>query len=180
MGGILLSRLTVTAVLCGLLSASPALAGSACFNAEEAKAGHLRTLQQEFNVAALNCQSSDPNDPTPSIHDRYNSFVSKFGGKLSENAHAVRAHFQRAGGNLDNWMTRVANDAGQRVMSDPDYCQRASDNLDKALALQPHELDSFATTAIGYDRYVEECPGPKQAPAPTKKKSKHAVKTAEQ
>lgn len=151
-------RLTVSAVVLGFFIALPAQANNACFTPDEAKAAHFRTMLQEFNVAALNCQSTDPSDTAPSIRDRYNMFVSKHGSKLQQNAVAVRAHFSRAGGNLDNWMTKVANSDGQRVMTEADFCQRTSDNLDKALELQAHELEGYASTAMVMDPYVDECP----------------------
>ncbi len=126
----------------------------ACFTPDEAKAAHFRILQQEFNVAALNCQTLDPSDPT--FSGRYNDFVGKFGGKLQENAVALRRHFSRAGGNFDVWMTRVANDAGQRVITDVSYCQQAWENLDKALALDTQEVEGFALTAEQHG-YVPAC-----------------------
>ncbi|HVI50993.1 MAG TPA: hypothetical protein VM661_07275 [Candidatus Sulfotelmatobacter sp.] len=167
----MLKRLTVSAVALAVLASVPAYANTACFTPDEAKAAHFRTMLQEFNVAALNCQSTDPNDTSPSIRDRYNSFVSKHGSKLSQNAQAVRSHFARAGGNLDMWMTKVANADGQAVMTDPEYCQHASDKLDKALELQSHELEGYASTAQTFDPYVDECPA-KAVPAVAKKTEK--------
>ena len=170
-GCVLVKHFAVSAVVLSILSASPVLANSACFTPDEAKAAHFRTMIQEFNIAALNCQSSDPQDTSPSIRDRYNSFVSKHGPKLSQNAQAVRGHFSRAGGNLDVWMTKVANADGQAVMMDPDYCEHASQKLDKALELQSPELDGYASTAQTYDPYVDECPA-KAAPAEKKSSGK--------
>ena len=138
-----------------MLSAT-AYAGPSCFTPDEAKAAKFRAMQQDFNVAALNCQSVDPNDPTPSIRDRYNNFVGLFGGTLQDNARTLKAHFSRSGGNFDRWMTQVANDAGQRVMSDTEFCQRAADNLDKALALPSHELENFAD-GVTPASYVPSC-----------------------
>jgi len=181
----LVKRLTVSAVVLGFLAAVPASANTACFNHEEAQAAHFRTMLQEFNVAALNCQSTDPNDPAPSMRDRYNSFVTKHSAKLSQNAQAVRSHFSRSGGNLDVWMTKVANADGQAVMTDPEYCQHASDKMDKALELQSHELDAYASSAQVYDPYVDECTT-KSAPTEAKKgqkahhKKKSATKTTAQ
>lgn len=143
-----------------------------CFTADEARAAHFRTLQQEFNVAALNCRSADPNDP--SISTRYNDFVGRFGGKLQENAQTLRGHFSRAGGNFDSWMTRVANDAAQRVGSDPQFCQRASDDLDKSLTLSAQDLDSLAISNASLRMGVAECSEAKKA-AP-KNVSEHGKK----
>lgn len=135
------------------------------------KPAQLRVLQQEFNVAALNCQTSDPNDPT--FSSRYNDFVGKFGSKLQENATTLRQHFSRAGGgNFDIWMTRVANDAGQRVTTDPGFCQQAWDNLDKALTVEPHDIEGFAATAGTPHSYLVACDQakPKVQKAKAKKK----------
>ncbi len=167
----MIKRLSLCAALIGLsVSLSlPASARSSCFTPDEAQAAHFRTMLQEFNVAALNCQSVDPKDPTPSIHDRYNSFVSKFGPTLQHTAQTVRRHFQRTHGNLDRWVTQVANGDGQTVTTDANYCQHASDTLDKALTLDSAQLESFATTAMAPDPYVEECPA---------KPLHHAVKAA--
>ncbi len=134
-------------------------ATTACFTPDEAKAAHFRILQQEFNVAALNCRTVDPNDP--SFSGRYNEFIGKFGGKLQENAVALRQHFHRAGANFDAWMTRVANDASQRVFIEATYCQQAWENLDKAMTLEPQDVEGFAVTAETAHSYLPSCDQPK-------------------
>lgn len=155
-----------------------AQAASNCFTADEARAAHFRTLQQEFNVAALNCRSIDPNDS--SIASRYNVFVARFDTPLQSNASALRGHFKRSGGNLDRWMTQVANDAGQRVVTDPDYCQRASDILDKVLAQEIAAAEGLATETASYRMNVPVCADPSvrqaSAKASDKPKAKAAVK----
>lgn len=147
-------------------------APTACFTADEAHAAHFRVLQQELNVAALNCRTLDPNDP--SFSARYNDFVGKFGGKLQDNATALRHHFSRAGGSFDVWMTKVANDAGQRVFTDAGYCQHAWENLDKVLGLDVQQAEAFADTAGTSQAFVPACgdPKPKKVKA---KKVKHVV-----
>ena len=158
----MLKRLSSSVIaLCLVGGVAAQAAPTSCFTAEEAKAAHFRTLQQEFNVAALNCQSVNPDDP--SIRSRYDTFIGKVGGKMQENAHALRSHFSRAGGNLDNWMTRVANDAGQRAVSDPEFCQRASDQLDRALAVEGPELDEVAATNASLRLDVPVCGSGKKA-----------------
>lgn len=164
-------RLTASILCLGLISAGTAqAAASSCFTPDEAKAAHFRTMLQEFNVAALNCRSTDPS--FPSVSERYNSFVGKYGDKLQQNALAIRSHFKRAGGNLDQWMTRVANDAGQRVMTDPDFCQRASDVLDVAMEKQAAELDDFAVVTKVSATYIQDCPPPGVTKAKGKGKAK--------
>lgn len=147
-------------LLVGLTVAGPAHA-IACFTPDEAKAAHFRTLQQELNVAALNCRTTDPADP--SFVARYNDFVGRFSGKLKENAVALRRHFSRAGDNFDRWMTVVANDAGRRVFTESDYCQRAWDNLEKILVIEPQEVEGFASTAAPAHSLVPVCIETKQA-----------------
>lgn len=174
---ILLKRFSASIALLCLASGAVQAAPTGCFTAEDMKPAQLRILQQEFNVAALNCQTSDPNDPT--FSSRYNDFVGKFGGKLQENAATLHKHFSRAGGNFDMWMTKVANDAGQRVFAEPNFCQQAWDNLDKALAVDPNDIEGFAVTAGTSHSYLAACQqaAPK-ASKPTKKK-KAAAKTAQ-
>jgi hypothetical protein len=147
----------VSLVLVGAASAAP----SACFTPDEAKAARFRVLQQELNVAALSCQTLDPKDPT--FHDRYNQFVNRFGGKLQENAQALRRHFARIGGDLDAWMTRVGNDANQRVFTDENYCQRAWEHLAKVVAVEPKDVEGFAATAETSQAYVVACSEAKPA-----------------
>ena len=141
----IIRSLVVSLSMGSLLLAAPVEAAN-CFTPEEASAAHFRTLQQDFIVAALNCRTIDPS--TPTFSSRYNDFVGRFALKLQENATALRRHFQRAGDNVDTWMTRVANHAGQRVITDPQYCQQAWDNLDKALALSVTEVQGFASATM--------------------------------
>lgn len=170
----MLHRLSASVLALCLLSATAANAASSCFTPTEAKAAKFRAMQQEFNVAALNCQSVDPNDPTPSIRDRYNSFVSSNGSLMQDNARSLKAHFSRVGGNFDRWMTQIANDAGQRVMTDTEFCQRASDNLDKVMALPSTEQETFAD-GVTPASFVPAC-AEKATPTATKKAKEHKAK----
>lgn len=175
----MIERLSASVLVLCLASFGVAQAKTtACFTPDEAKAAHFRIMQQEFNVAALNCRTVDPNDPT--FSGRYNDFVGKFGGKLQENAAALRQHFTRAGGNFDVWMTMVANDAGQRVITDATYCQQAWDNLDKALAMEAQDIEGFAVTTGAARANVPSCaqasPKVEKAKA-SKSKSKPKAKT---
>ena len=176
---ILLKRLSASVVALCLTSFGAAQAATtACFTPDEAKAAHFRILQQELNVAALNCQTLDPNDPT--FSGRYNDFVGKFGGKLQDNAVALRKHFSRAGANFDMWMTKVANDAGQRVFTDTNFCQQAWENLDKSLALEVEQIEGFAAAAGLSNAFVPDCEKaqPKTKKAKSPKKAAAKTKTA--
>lgn len=142
-----------------LLAAGSANAAS-CFTVDEAKDARFRAFQQGLNVAALNCRTLDPT--ALSFQDRYNRFVNLFDRVLKDNALSLRGHFARAGGSLDLWMTKVANEAGQRVFSDPDYCQTALDNLDQVVTLGPAEVREFASTAIPAHAFISICAPPKE------------------
>jgi len=171
----LLKRLSSSVVvLCLVGGVAAQAAPTSCFTADEAKAAHFRTLQQEFNVAALNCQSVNPDDS--SIRSRYDVFIGKVGGKMQDNAHILRGHFSRAGGNLDNWMTRVANDAGQRAVTDPEFCQRASDQLDRALVVEGPELDEVAATNASLRLDVPVCGDGKKVTTTAKASAKRPAK----
>lgn len=140
-----------------LFSVGSANAAS-CFTVDEAKDARFRVFQQGLNVAALNCRTNDP--AALSFQDRYNRFVSQFDGVLKDNAAALRRHFGRAGA-LDLWMTKVANDAGQRVYSDPDYCQTALENLDQVVTMEPVAAREFAVTATPTHAFISICAPPK-------------------
>ncbi|MDY0240901.1 MAG: hypothetical protein RBR34_01855 [Rhodospirillaceae bacterium] len=160
-------------MLCGVLSVPMvAQAGPSCFTESEARAAHFRILQQEFNVAALNCRSIDPKDS--SIASRYNVLVSRIDAPLRANAQTLKGHFSRAGLNFDRWMTQVANDAGQRVMNDPSYCQRASDILDQALVSDPFAVEDLAVRNISHHLDVSVCATPEIRSAEAKPKAKAA------
>ena len=140
--------------------------GASCFTVDEAKDARFRVFQQMLNVAALNCRTVDPAEQ--SFQDRYNRFVGRFDGPLKENAVALKHHFAHSGGNLDLWMTKVANDAGQRVFSDPNYCQTALEYLDQVVTLNPGEIREFATAATPAHAYISVC-------APAKAKLRKAA-----
>jgi len=148
---------SLTAII--LLLAAGSASAASCFTDDEAKDARFRVFQQGLNVAALNCRTIDPAAQT--FQERYNRFVSQFDRALKDNAVALRGHFARAGGNLDLWMTKVANDAGQRVYSDPDYCQTALDNLEQTATLAPGEVREFAATATPAHAFISICAPPK-------------------
>jgi len=138
-----------------LLISTGQAAGIACFNAEEGKIAQFRILQQELNVAALNCQTNDPS--APGFREGYNAFIARFSGLLQDTAQPLKNHFSRVHGSLDVWTTKVANDASVRVFTDHDFCQKAWVNLGHALTLSPTEVQSFAQGAIGVRAYLPIC-----------------------
>jgi hypothetical protein len=132
--------------------ASTAEAASRCFDSKTAKAAQLRVLKQVFDVAALSC----PDTRDFPVQTRYNLFISTFQTVFVGNAKVLRAHF---GGDsrLDTWMTDVANVAARRAATQPSYCGQAIGNLQRALAVSPTELESFAVALGPDDELVPVC-----------------------
>ena len=147
-----------------------AQAGPACFSKSELEAAHLRALLQQFNVAALNCQTSDPNDPTFASH--YNKFVLRFGTQLSKNSEVLKHHFAADRGGLDHWITQLANDAGSQVINKPDFCQLAWDRLDDMVILEPVDMQLYANRTEAAAPFAAECPEVVKAAAKKKTPSK--------
>ncbi len=130
-------------------------AGPACFTKSELEAAHLRVLLQQFNVAALNCQTMDPNDPTFAQH--YNKFILRFGPQLTRNGEVLKHHFAAERGGLDRWITQIANDAGSQVINQPNFCQQAWDRLDDMIALEPADMELYAQRTGAGAGFAAEC-----------------------
>jgi len=144
----------------------PVAAKPTCFTPSEAEAAHLRVLQQQFTVAALSCQTLDPADP--SFAARYNRFIELFAPQLQNNSETLYHHFGRGNTELDRWITRIANDAGQRVLNSPNFCQEAWNRLDVMITLAPSEMESFAVKSEAASDFAPLCP---IKPAADKKKA---------
>jgi hypothetical protein len=102
----------------------------------------LRVLQQQFTVAALSCQTSNPSDPT--FASRYNRFIERFAPQLQDNSEILYHHFGRGSSDLDRWITRIANDAGQKIITTADFCQVAWNRIDLMITLSPAEMQAYA------------------------------------
>lgn len=92
-------------------------------SAEEVEAFDFRRLQSELMVAALACNDARH-------RAEYNTFVQRFRPALSENARVLKAFFGRthgakAQGKLDDFITRLANDASLASMGDARFCVNA-------------------------------------------------------
>ncbi len=149
--------------LAGLSAPAPA-AIPACFTPAEAEAAHLRVLQQQFTVAALNCQTSDPNDPT--FAARYNQFIRQFSVQLQNNSETLYHHFGRGSRELDRWITRIANDAGQKVITAPEFCQQAWDRLELMDGMTPAEMERYAVRTEAAGDFAPVCRPPSARPGP--------------
>ena len=144
------------AILSGAVRAAPR-----CFTPAEAEAAHLRALQQQFTVAALNCRTSDPSDPT--FAAQYNKFIERFAAQMRSNGEILFRHFGKGGRELDRWITRIANDAGHRVISQPDFCQQAWDRLDTMITLSVPEMQAYAVKTEAAGDFAPLCADTKPA-----------------
>lgn len=157
------------AVLASAVIGTSVQAGPACFNKTELEAAHLRVLMQQFNVAALSCQTMDPNDPTFAQH--YNKFVLRFSSQLSKNAEVLKHHFASDHGGLDRWITAVANDSFSQVINMPTYCQVAWDRMAEMIVLEPADMEQYANKTEAASLYTTACSEPVVQAAAAKKKT---------
>lgn len=156
----------VAAALLTVSTALPAFAAS-CVNAAEARALQLRQLHIQLQVASLNCRADDP-----SLPGKYASYVHRFGGQLTDNAKVLRGHFARSGGNIDRYMTVLANDESQRAHLVDGYCESHVPLFEKLSTLKPAELEHFAAATMDKpDRPVCGAVPVKQASATIKPKA---------
>lgn len=136
----------LTAALLVCLGTGPAFA-SACTGPEESKAASLRMLQTELMVAALKCSHK------PELAAQYNGFVRAFGRELAETGKVLQAAFKRVypkdhQKRFDSFITRMANDASQKSLASPDYCETTPHLFDSVMNLKGSELVAFAATTI--------------------------------
>lgn len=143
------------AVLASAAIGTSVQAAPACFSKTELEAAHLRVLMQQFNVAALSCQTTDPNDPTFAQH--YNKFIIRFGTQIGRNAEVLKHHFATDHGGLDRWITSIANDAGMAVIKQPDFCQQNWDRLADMISLEPADMETYADKTAAAASFASEC-----------------------
>jgi hypothetical protein len=97
----------------------------------EKEAVAFRYLQTELMVAALSCGRQE-------YRAKYNTFVIRYRPALKRNGRALRAIFKRNYGSagkrrLDDYVTRLANEASMRSMRRGDFCTLAGNKLDAVL-----------------------------------------------
>jgi hypothetical protein len=167
-------------VLYGALAASlalaPVIADASCFTEPEWKAAHVKVLQLDLQVAALECANVEG----ASYTSEYNSFVTRFNDRLAAEGKILRAHFQRvyggsSGKELDIFVTKVANYASDRSMQDMSFCANSGGVFKEALAIETPGLEAAALQhVVDHGQIGEVC----QAAAAPKKAKK--LKTAAQ
>jgi hypothetical protein len=159
-----------------VMTASAALPAFAapCISPAAARAMQVRQLHIQLQVASLNCRGDDP-----SLPGKYASYVHRFGNPLNENARVLKSHFAKNGGNLDRYMTVLANDESQRAHQVEGYCESHVPLFDKLSSLKPSELEPFAATTMDKpDHPVCSTTTPvRNVSADTKPKSDKAKKT---
>jgi len=160
-----------SAVFAVAMMGTAAQAAPACFTKTELPAAHLRALQQQFNVAALNCQTLGSDAPTFASH--YNKFVQRFGAQLASNGEVLKRHFGHLNA-LDHWITLIANDAGSQVINQPNFCQLAWDRLDDMIALEPAAMEVYASKTEAAGNLATPCPEKAVITASAKKKTPSA------
>ena len=173
--------------MCGIGAAvvalSPVLAGAECFTETEWRAAHVRVLQTELQVAALECT----NVAGASYDTQYNAFVARFQDRLKANGGILKTHFQRVfggdwGRQLDIFVTKVANEASDRSMQDMKFCANSAGLFQAALAIDKPQFEQAAIDHVTDHKEVgEECPAkaPVQSAATTAPAAKPAAKPAQ-
>jgi hypothetical protein len=126
------------AALCAF--ASPGAAQP--LNAREQAALDVRYLQTELMVAALSCGR-------PEFHQRYNTFVAKFGKSLKRHGSVMKSYFTREYGKqgtvqMDRYVTRLANEASLRSMQQVSFCQDSGTLFERVTAIDTRSLESFS------------------------------------
>jgi hypothetical protein len=161
-----------------VIGLSPVMASAACFTETEWRAAHVRILQTELQVAALECA----NVAGASYNDQYTAFIARFQDRLKANGALLRAHFQRVyggdpgGRQLDIFVTKVANDASDRSMQDMKFCANSAGAFQAALAIDKAQLEQAAIDhVVDHSEVGDECPVTK-AP-PVQAAAKPAAKT---
>jgi hypothetical protein len=120
--------------------AGPALA-QACLQPADQTAYEVRALQSHLMVVALACGRDQD----------YNAFVRKFQGDLAGAFRGVQAHFRRAGGNVDVYITQLANAHSQeQIRAGSMYCPLATPIFN--VVMQQTNLQGLA--ALSQERNV--------------------------
>lgn len=151
-----ISRVVLPAAF--LLAALPALAAPSCLTPAEQRAGLLRQMHQDMQVAALKC---------PELGAAHREYLRRFGPVLADNARTLKEHFTRnAGGEgqrlFDRYLTRLANKASRASQHQADYCEAEAALFETALRLKPAQLEAFAGKMIDDFEEFGACPKPRR------------------
>jgi len=144
----------------------PAAQGvAACATPEVIRAAQLRQFHDQLQVAALNCRADDP-----TMSDKWEAYVGRFGGTLGENARTLQRHFKGAAA-FDRYNTQITNAESVRVHHDEaDYCEKRSEYFGRVVTMTPDQLHGLAAEAVGKPSHIAACPT-KAEKKPAKAKS---------
>jgi hypothetical protein len=135
----------IAALLC-ITIAAPAFAKPQCYTHQDVRAMQVRQLHYELMVAALKCQGGEVD-----FHDKWSSWVNRFGSVMNSNANQLRGLFSRLGkgqSGMDRYVTQLSNDASMRAQHVEDYCGTQAKLFDTVLALSPTEMEAWAVDSI--------------------------------
>lgn len=129
------------AFITATLSPQAGLASGVCADPSERIGLEMRVLQSELMVAALTCgQRSD-----------YNSFITSFKPQIKKHSANLKSFFQKAYGKsatqkLNRMVTRLANQASKRSLSQPTrkFCAKSQTRFEKILSVKPMQLTQIA------------------------------------
>lgn len=137
------------------LSPQVGLAAGLCADNSARVGLEMRVLQSELMVAALTCgQRSD-----------YNAFVTAFKPQIKKHSANLKAFFHQAYGEkatvkLNRMVTRLANQASQRSVTQPTsaFCAQSKMRFAKVLAAAPDQLTRIAhTNPAAGDHGIRTC-----------------------
>ncbi len=167
---------TFVSAVCAALVAfgGVAQARTACNTPTEISAVQIRQLQIQMMVSTLRCDSS-----TYDFRSHYAGFLNNVNPLMPENLKQIKAMLTRQhGGNFDQYLTQMSNDAQNLSQQDPNYCGRAVQILEQVGGLaSPSEVPTVAAQSIPSPFKVVACTEEAKTPSKTHKKH-HAVKTA--
>jgi hypothetical protein len=177
-------RLAGIVALAGIVLATGAIAASkgkakasapACASNKVIAASQLRIAQTELMVAGLSCKQYDQWAPTANVK-RYNEFVTRYRSTLMDDAHRVLARYFPTEQRLNDYLTRLANEAQLRGnVNMAIFCTQASKIYDDVLNESPVQLAAYAASlpmsgAHGHQacepQPVVSAPAPKLPDAP--------------
>lgn len=145
----------------GLVVALPVRAET-CARGDDVAALRTRMLQTELMVAALTCGE----------RQRYNAFVNKHRAELVTRGGELTRYFKRTRGakaqkSLDSFITRLANEASLRTVSDRNgYCADADAAFDAVAETPKGRLGRLAAERATADAHgVTSCAPPDQQAA---------------
>jgi len=129
-----------------------------CYNAADIAVFRARMLQQEFTVAALQCQSAGG---ARAYEQLYAQFLSKFRSELPVNFRSLTQLAARKRLNVDVVVTEFANRTAQRAHTDKEFCPRSKRAFDWALSPQVTTLAQIPPPFdLGPEMNVYPCPTP--------------------